>query len=85
VLARETMLLCFLSHFQPCNVKNAGKLHTKTLAKGMCQSLFVTYSSSMRATRSFPCCEVCDYQSKSSETSELMKHPFKLKWLPFDN
>lgn len=46
-------LLCFLSHFQWCNVKSAGKLSIKTLAEGMCQSLFITYSLSMRAmTRS---------------------------------
>lgn len=57
LLARKTRLLCFLSHFQPCNVKNAGKLYIKTLAKGMCQSLFITYSLSMKAImRSFRCC-----------------------------
>lgn len=56
LLAHKTRLLCFLSHFQRYNVKNAGKLYIKTLAKGMCQSLFITYSLSMKAImRSFMC------------------------------
>lgn len=57
LLTHKTRLLCFLFHFQPCNLKNAAKLYIKTLAKGMCQSLFITYSLSMKAImRSFMCC-----------------------------
>lgn len=53
LLAHKTRLLCFLSHFQWCNVKSARKLSIKTLAEGMRQSLFITYSLSMKAmTRS---------------------------------